>query len=127
MIAQTGCDAVMIGRTAPANPWIFRQIAQYTATGRYDHPRNEDRHAMIRAYFKMLLDEMESETQGAAANIKNMAEATGKMKQFASWFTHGVAGGSALRKAIFEAKRGNDILAAVDAFFQTHDTEVAPA
>ena len=31
MIDQTGCDAVMIGRAAPANPWIFRQIAQYTA------------------------------------------------------------------------------------------------
>ncbi|MGA9968083.1 MAG: tRNA dihydrouridine synthase DusB, partial [Terriglobales bacterium] len=28
IVAQTGCDAVMIGRTAPANPWIFRQIAQ---------------------------------------------------------------------------------------------------
>ncbi len=27
MIAQTGCDAVMIGRTAASNPWIFRQIA----------------------------------------------------------------------------------------------------
>ena len=33
MVAETGCDAVMIGRAAPANPWIFRQIAQYTATG----------------------------------------------------------------------------------------------
>ncbi len=33
MVDATGCDAVMIGRTAPANPWIFRQIAQYTATG----------------------------------------------------------------------------------------------
>src|SRR6202795_3121080 len=29
MVAQTRCDAVMIGRTAPANPWIFRQIEQY--------------------------------------------------------------------------------------------------
>ncbi len=29
MVAETGCDAVMIGRAAPANPWIFRQIAQY--------------------------------------------------------------------------------------------------
>jgi tRNA-dihydrouridine synthase len=127
MIAETGCDAVMIGRAAPANPWIFRQIAQYTATGRYDHPRNEDRYAMIRAYFKMLLDEMESETEGAAANIKNMAEATGKMKQFASWFTHGVPGGSTLRKAIFEAKRGDDILAAVDAFFDARELESARA
>src|SRR4051812_16651742 len=31
MVANTGCDAVMIGRTAPSNPWIFRQIAQYNA------------------------------------------------------------------------------------------------
>jgi tRNA-dihydrouridine synthase B len=127
MVAQTGCDAVMIGRTAPANPWIFRQIAQYTATGRYDAPRDEDRYAMIRAYFKMLLDEMESETEGAAANVKNMAEATGKMKQFASWFTHGVPGGSALRKSIFEAKRGEQILEAVDAFFATSPVDAEPA
>ena len=31
MVTQTGCDAVMIGRTAPSNPWIFRQIQQYCA------------------------------------------------------------------------------------------------
>src|SRR5271166_12217 len=35
MVAETGCDAVMIGRTASSNPWIFRQIQQYLATGRY--------------------------------------------------------------------------------------------
>src|SRR5437667_1538188 len=29
MVAQTGCDAVMIGRTAASKPWIFRQIAQF--------------------------------------------------------------------------------------------------
>ena len=33
MVAQTGCDAVMIGRTAPSNPWIFRQIEQYCSAG----------------------------------------------------------------------------------------------
>ena len=32
MVDVTGCDAVMIGRAAPSNPWIFRQIAQYTAS-----------------------------------------------------------------------------------------------
>src|ERR1700720_1183182 len=31
MVTQTGCDAVMIGRMAPSNPWIFRQIEQYCA------------------------------------------------------------------------------------------------
>src|SRR5262244_3521693 len=38
MIAETGCDAVMIGRTAASNPWIFRQICQHAETGCYDQP-----------------------------------------------------------------------------------------
>ena len=58
MVEQTGCDAVMIGRAAPANPWIFRQIAQYTATGSYDKPSEFDRYRMIRTYFEMLLEEI---------------------------------------------------------------------
>jgi tRNA-dihydrouridine synthase B len=57
MVAKTGCDAVMIGRAAPSNPWIFRQIAEYTATGRYTRPTEVDRYRMIRTYFQMLLDE----------------------------------------------------------------------
>src|SRR4051795_5420587 len=37
MVTQTGCDAVMIGRSAPSNPWIFRQIEQYCAAIRNGH------------------------------------------------------------------------------------------
>jgi tRNA-dihydrouridine synthase B len=33
MFAATGCDAVMIGRAALGNPWIFRQIAHELSTG----------------------------------------------------------------------------------------------
>src|SRR5882757_10647243 len=47
MVDVTGCDAVMIGRAAPSNPWIFRQIAQYTALGRYDQPTELDRYRII--------------------------------------------------------------------------------
>src|ERR1700693_3595218 len=32
MARETGCDAVMIGRAAPNNPWIFPQIVQYART-----------------------------------------------------------------------------------------------
>jgi tRNA-dihydrouridine synthase len=91
----TGCDAVMIGRAAPANPWIFRQIAQYTATGSYERPTVEDRYRMIRAYFQMLLDEAEATKDLPRA--ARLGETAGKMKQFATWFTHGVAGGAKLR------------------------------
>jgi len=105
IIAQTGCDAVMIGRTAPANPWIFRQIEQYAESGSYDQPTTEDRYQMIRTYFEMLIEE---ELPGAA----------GKMKQFASWFTHGVPGGAALRKSVYEAKTEREILGNVERFFE---------
>ncbi len=48
------------------------------------------------------------------------------MKQFASWFTHGIAGGAALRRAIFDSKQGADILHAVDTFFAVaHEREPA--
>jgi nifR3 family TIM-barrel protein len=120
IVAQTGCDAVMIGRMAPANPWIFRQIEQYQSrvaslsdnspSGKlYDEPTEADRHQMIRTYFQMLLEE-------------EMPGAEGKMKQFASWFTHGVPGGAALRKAIYEAKNGPEILGRVEEFFEARLT-----
>jgi tRNA-dihydrouridine synthase len=47
-----------------------------------------------------------------------MPGAEGKMKQFAAWFTHGVPGGAALRKSIYEARSGAEILAGVEQFFE---------
>jgi tRNA-dihydrouridine synthase len=95
----------MIGRMAPANPWIFRQIEQYTESSRYHEPAEADRYQMIRTYFQMLIGE-------------ELPDAQGKMKQFASWFTHGVPGGAALRKAIYEAKSAPEILQRVEEFFE---------
>jgi len=115
MIEKTGCDAVMIGRAAPANPWIFRQIAQYTATGAYDVPGVADRYNMIRAYFEMLLAE-ETATRELPRDAR-MGDPVGKMKQFATWFTHGVPGGAKLRAAIYHAHTGDEVLAQVEQFF----------
>jgi len=159
MVTQTGCDAVMIGRMAPSNPWIFRQIEQYCAAMRndlvgtaaigrsveqistvfdagsafdahesglwpdgqpraavptypYDHPSESDRYQMIRTYFRMLIEE-------------ELPDAVGKMKQFASWFTHGVPGGAGLRKAIYESKSAPEILSRVEDFFEARLCAVA--
>jgi nifR3 family TIM-barrel protein len=121
MVAETGCDAVMIGRAAPANPWIFRQIAQYTATGAYERPSVEDRYRMIRAYFQMLLDEAEATKELPRGD--RMGETAGKMKQFATWFTHGVPGGAKLRAAVYHARTGAEVLGQVEQFFASRRAE----
>jgi tRNA-dihydrouridine synthase B len=105
MVQETNCDAVMIGRAASSNPWVFRQIAQYLATGSYDEPSQQDRYRMMRRYYAMLIDRAERDT-------------TGKMKQFATYFTHGVRHGAQLRASIYHAQEPAAILNLVDAFFQ---------
>jgi len=111
MVAETGCDAVMIGRAASSNPWIFRQIGQYLATGRYDQPAQRDRYEMMRTYYAMLIERDEPDT-------------VGKMKQFATYFTHGVRNGSKLRAEVYHAHEAREILDRVDAFF---NREAEPA
>jgi nifR3 family TIM-barrel protein len=104
MVRETGCDAVMIGRAASSNPWIFRQIGQHLATGRYDEPTQHDRHDMMRRYYAMLIERGEK-------------DAVGKMKQFATYFTHGVRHGAQLRATIYKAQEPRQILDLVDEFF----------
>jgi tRNA-dihydrouridine synthase B len=60
---------------------------------------------MICTYFQMLIEE-------------ELPDTVGKMKQFASWFTHGVPGGAGLRKAIYESKNAPEILVRVEDFFE---------
>ncbi|MFB3779660.1 MAG: tRNA dihydrouridine synthase DusB [Bryobacteraceae bacterium] len=104
MIAETGCDAVMIGRAAASNPWIFRQIAQLEALGVYDPPSESDRYSMIRTYYVMLMERAEPDV-------------VGKMKQFAGYFTHGVRDGAKLRSDIYHARAAAEIVDLVDGFF----------
>jgi nifR3 family TIM-barrel protein len=104
MVDETGCDAVMIGRAASSNPWIFRQIAEYLETGSYREASHENRFEMMRTYYEMLIDQGENDT-------------TGKMKQFATYFTHGVRGGASLRRDIYHAHEAGQILDIVNGFF----------
>ncbi len=104
MIDETGCDAVMIGRAASSNPWIFRQIQDYIATGRYDEPTELDRYQLLSGYFRSLI-------------AAEMPDAVGKMKQFASLFTHGVRNGAELRYAVHHSHGTAEILDSVDSFF----------
>jgi nifR3 family TIM-barrel protein len=108
MVEETGCDAVMIGRAASSNPWVFRQLSEYLATGTYRQPTERDRYDMMRTYYSMLLGRAEP-------------DAAGKMKQFATYFTHGVAHGAKLRAEIYHCQEPQEILDRVDQFFQLRE------
>ncbi len=104
MVEQTGCDAVMIGRAAATNPWIFRQIADYVSTGQWSQSFEADRYRLLSAYFRQLV-------------AAELPDAIGKMKQFACWFTHGVRNGSELRRQVHSARTPREVLERVDTFF----------
>jgi tRNA-dihydrouridine synthase len=104
MVQETGCDAVMIGRTAASNPWIFRQIAQFAAHGCYDQPSEADRHHLLSSYFAHLA-------------ATGQPDAIGKMKQFACSFTHSVRNGAVLRRQVVLSRAPQEVLERVETFF----------
>ncbi len=114
MMETTGCDAVMIGRAATTNPWIFSQIESYKATGRFDEPDEGDRYRLIADYFQRLVD-------------ANFPDAIGKMKQFASSFTHGVRNGAELRRQIHHSSTTAEVQGCVERFFTAAIAPGAPA
>jgi len=105
MVEETGCDAVMIGRAAATNPWIFAQMAEFERTGRYPQPSETDRHRLLSGYYREI-------------EVADQPDAVGKMKQFACWFTHGVGNGSELRKRVHAARSPAEVLDAVEHFFE---------
>ena len=112
MHEETGCDAIMIGRTASCNPWIFKQIHEYIESGSYNVPPDVERYNMMKTYYLMLQDHGES-------------DAIGKMKQFATYFTHGIRNGSKLRTEIYRAQEISKILDTVESFFSDQFREAS--
>lgn len=89
MFEQTGCDAVMIGRGARGNPWIFRQINDYLKNGQMTAaPTVEELCDMILRHARMLI-----ETKGEYTGIREMR------KHFA-WYTAGMKHASGLRNEV---------------------------
>ena len=106
MVRETGCDAVMIGRAAATNPWIFRQIEEFACNGTYSTPSEEDRYRLLSDYYRQI------------KNAK-LPDGVGKMKQFACWFTHGVGNGSELRRIVHAARTPSEVLESVERFFES--------
>lgn len=91
MLEETGCDAIMIGRAARGNPWIFRQINEYLTNGVIlDKPDIEEVKSTILRH--------------AALMIEHKGEYTGihEMRKHVAWYTAGYPRSAKLRGACNE-------------------------
>lgn len=86
---KTGCDSVMIGRAAKGNPWIFREMKHYLATGEtLERPDAKAIHDMILRHTEMM--------------VHYKGEYTGihEMRKHVAWYTQGLPNSAKLRARI---------------------------
>jgi nifR3 family TIM-barrel protein len=106
MFAETGCDAVMIGRASMKNPWIYRQAAALLRGEPVIEPTLEDRRDLILDHFRLL-----------TAQEDELKFVLHKMRTFTGWYTHGLAGGKQLRLRINTLTTPDAFVVAVEEFF----------
>jgi nifR3 family TIM-barrel protein len=104
MLAETGCDGVMVGRGATRNPWIFRQIAARLAGSRTSEPTLTDRRDLILEHFRMVVER------------EPTRYALHKLRKFTGWYTHGLPNGRKLRQAINQIPDVESFLVTVESF-----------
>ena len=93
MLAETGCDMVMIGRGALGNPWIFRELdAAYKGLDIPPRPSDEEKTAMMLRHIEMLC-ELKGETTGVK-----------EFRKYIIRYTKGMHGAAAVRR------RANDVI-----------------
>src|SRR5436309_11961781 len=106
---ETGCDGVLIGRGAIANPWIFRQIEDAMHEREIFQPTLADKRNILLEYFEMLREDMPE------------VPAINRMKQLAGQFTRGLQGGALFRTAVYHSHSVDEILSRIEEYFEAID------
>lgn len=87
-LSQSGCDAVMIGRGAMGNPWLFQQVRQALWGEPVSPPDAMDRAQMLLRHARML------------AAWKGEDVAVCEMRKHGAWYTKGLHGAVQMRATI---------------------------
>lgn len=98
MLDETGCDAIMIGRAALGNPWIFKQVNEYLEKGKViEGPSAIDRVDMCLKHLKYLRE------------IKEEKVAVLEIRNHVAWYLKGLKGSNDIKNKIYMTKNINDI------------------
>ena len=107
MLDFTGCDAVMVGRGAQGNPWIFSRIIHYFNTAELlPEPSIEEKREMMLRHLDML--------------VKLKGEYTGvrEMRKHAAWYIKGHRNSTRFRDRIFRAASQEEMAALIKGLAQ---------
>lgn len=105
MMEETGCDAVLIGRAAQGNPWIFRRVRAYLEEGvLLPEPTIQERLFMLRKHFDLLV------------HYKGEHMATREIRTHAAWYTKGQVHGAYWRNRFCKVASKEEFHAMLDAY-----------
>lgn len=106
MLLQTGCDAVMVGRAAEGNPFIFREINSFLSGEEYVPPAKEE-------ICKTILEhaDLQLRYKGEYIGIR-------EMRKHVSWYLKGFEGAAALRKQINEMDNMDQLKQVIEALYK---------
>jgi nifR3 family TIM-barrel protein len=103
MMEQTGCDAVMIGRGARGNPWIFREINTYFKEKKMmEAPGLDEICDMLLRHATMLID-----AKGEYTGVR-------EMRKHLAWYTAGIKHAAGLRNQVNQVESFQEFTALVE-------------
>ncbi len=105
MLSRTGCDAVMIGRGAQGNPWIFKRTLHYLKTGElFPEPTAREKVNMIIRHMKMLV-----EFKGNHTGIT-------EMRKHIAWYIKGLRNSAYVKEKVFNSTSSEEITGLLSEF-----------
>ena len=104
MLDQTGCDAVVVGRAAQGNPWIFREIAAALRGETAEPPTPQERVAMALRHY------------GLEIELYGEKPALLQMRKHIAWYVHGMPGASRFRERINAMNDAGQVMDALREF-----------
>jgi len=106
VLAYTNADAVMIGRAAQGNPWIFKELNEYLVSGlKLPRPSLDDRRKVLMQHLQQLYS-FYGEKKGTRIARKHI-----------NWYCGEIRGFSSFRKTINQLEDADKQLASVKQFF----------
>lgn len=106
LLETTGCDGVMIGRSAQGNPWIFRETVHFLEDGTLiPKPDKEEKKKVILRHAALQL-----ETKGEYTAVR-------EMRKHLAWYTVGMPHSAHFRGMINSMETMEELLAGVEEIY----------